>query len=330
MTPQKAVDLNMRQLVLPAPVIGEVRIYTFEVNGELILFDTGLFGHESIQFLRSEIDLKKLKYVFITHWHPEHAGLAAFLGAETSAEIFISKRDADKLSQLEGFRGKMKNIFLSRGFPDVAAQQQSSFYLGLIDMAPVPDTYRILEESHDLLDHLGIRWFYCPWHSARDVVYLLQNYAVIGDTVLKDVFSCPTIEVDPTTSTGGRFNNYRAFCDSISLLKQIEDYTLLPSHREPVASIDAWVEFIVSKLVERTRAVASHLRAGKTVYQTVVQHFQERVDSPFFLYLKASEIAMSHDFLLAPELLLQALEKNNLHMYPNGLPTPWLDIEKKD
>ena len=64
--------------------------------------------------------------------------------------------------------------------------------------------------------------------------------------------------------------------------------------------------------LERTKAVAPHLQAGKTVYQTTHEFFGTQVKKPFMFYLKASEVALSKDFLDAPEFLIGALEKNGL------------------
>ena len=83
-------------------------------------------------------------------------------------------------------------------------------------MAPVPENYRVLEESQDVLDALGLSYFYSPWHGGCDVIYMLQNYAISGDTVLKGIFSCPCIEVDLDDPVAGRFNNYASLCEAIS------------------------------------------------------------------------------------------------------------------
>ncbi len=262
--------------------------------------------------MRDNIDFDRLKHVFITHWHPEHCGLAAFLEKETSAEIYISKYEAEKLSHPERYTLQKSNLLPNLGFATVEVEQQKEFSRWLSSIAPSPENYRVLEESHDVLEALGIKYFYSPWHGGCDVIYLLQNYAISGDTVLNGIFSCPCIEVDLDDPSAGRFSNYAALCEAISELKKIENYSFLPSHRDPVENVDDWIEFFVTKLIERTRALAPLLQSGNTVYQTTVKYFGKKVEKPFHLYIKASEVALCHDFLNAPEQLVQALEKNDL------------------
>jgi hydroxyacylglutathione hydrolase len=309
----KPANSNMQKLSVPTPyLVGDVKVYTFEVDGKLILFDTGPPTDDARQFLKDNVDLDRLKYVFITHWHPEHCGLAAFLEKETTAEIIISKYEAEKLSHPERHALQMNNLLPSLGFDEDEVEKQREVARWLETIAPTPENYRVLEESQDVLDALGLSYFYSPWHGGCDVVYMLQNYAISGDTVLKGIFSCPCIEVDPDDPSAGRFSNYAALCEAISQLKKIENYSFLPSHRDPVESVDDWIEFFVTKLVERTRALAPLLQSGNTVYQSTVKFFGKRVEKPFHLYIKASEVALCHDFLNAPEQLIQALEKNDL------------------
>jgi len=309
----KPADSNMQKLSVPTPyLVGDVKVYTFEVNGELILFDTGPPTDDARQFLKDNIELNRLKYVFITHWHPEHCGLAAFLQKETSAEIFISKYEAEKLQHPEQYVLQLTNLLPALGFAADEVEQQKDVLRWLQSMAPIPEHYRLLEESQHVLDALGLSYFYSPWHGGCDVIYLMKNYAIIGDTVLKGIFSCPCIEVDFDDPTAKRFSNYAALCEAISQLKKIENYSFLPSHREPVESVDVWIEFFVTKLVERTRALTPLLQSGNTVYQTTVKFFGKKVEKQFHLYIKASEVALSNDFLSAPDMLIQALEENGL------------------
>jgi hydroxyacylglutathione hydrolase len=309
----KPADSNMQKHSVPTPyLVGDVKVYTFEVNGHLILFDTGPPTDVARQFLKDNINLDRLKYVFITHWHPEHCGLAAFLEKETTAEIIISKYEAEKLSHPERHTLQMSNLLPSLGFGEDAVEQQREVSRWLKAMAPTPENYRVLEESQDVLDALGLSYFYSPWHGGCDVIYMLQNYAISGDTVLKGIFSCPCIEVDFDDTSAGLFSNYASLCDAISQLKKIERYSFLPSHRDPVESVDAWIEFFVTKLIERSRALAPLLQSGNSVYQATVKYFGKKVEKRFHLYIKASEVALCHDFLNAPELLIRALEKNDL------------------
>lgn len=303
----------MRQLAVPTPyVIGDIKVYSCELNGELILFDTGPMTADALSYLEKRVNLDRLKYVFITHWHPEHCGLAALLEERTPAEIVLSKHEAYRLKGIKNYFKQLALLLACLGFPGNEIERLVNHLRVLNEGIPMPDNVVLLEESEGLLDALGIQYFYCPFHSARDVVYLVGNYALSGDIVLKDIYSSPCIEPDPV-SPSERFDNYYALCAAISQLKGIEKYKLLPSHWEPVESIDNWIDFMAAKLVERTCAVAPLLLDGNTVYQTTVKHFGERIRrNPLYFYIKASEVNLSREFLEAPQLLVEALHNNGL------------------
>jgi hydroxyacylglutathione hydrolase len=304
----------MRQLFVPTPyVVGDVRVYSFELNGELILFDTGPMTDEALKYLQGEIDFDRLKYVFITHWHPEHCGLAALLEKRTSAEIIISQYEAYRLQYPEQHLNQLGNLFAQLGFPAGEVERLVKNLRTLIGEIETPEKFRLIEESQGLFDTLGLEYFYCPWHSGSDVIYLAGNYAISGDTVLKAIYSSPSIEVDPHVSSGVRFSNYNALCAAISQLKEIEKYQFLPSHQDPITTVNEWIEFIVTKMMERTRTVSSLLKSGNSVYQTTVKYFGKGlIRNPLYFYIRASEVALSKDFLDSPELLVQALKKNGL------------------
>ena len=87
----------MRQHTVHTPyMVGDAHFYSTEIDGELVLFDTGPPTPEALDFLCREIDLTRLRYVFITHCHVDHYGLAAHIAANSGAEILIPRKDADQ------------------------------------------------------------------------------------------------------------------------------------------------------------------------------------------------------------------------------------------
>jgi glyoxylase-like metal-dependent hydrolase (beta-lactamase superfamily II) len=78
-------------------MVGPVHCYTTELNGKLILFDTGPPTSSAEQYHNAHLDLDKLKYVFITHCHIDHYGLASWFETHTDAQIFVPYRDGLKM-----------------------------------------------------------------------------------------------------------------------------------------------------------------------------------------------------------------------------------------
>ena len=74
-----------RHTVMTPYMVGEVHYYSTEINGELVLFDTGPPTPGGLAELVRTVDLKRLKHLFVTHCHVDHYGLAAHIESHSAA-----------------------------------------------------------------------------------------------------------------------------------------------------------------------------------------------------------------------------------------------------
>ena len=295
----------MQQHTVQTPyMVGEAHFYSTEIDGELVLFDTGPPTPEGQAFLASCIDLARLKHVFITHCHVDHYGLARFIGENSDAEIYIPRKDALKIKnhdkrlayievELEGLGFDREYV---RRFREII--EQNRIFPG------APERFQIVEES-DVPARLGIGVLGCPGHSQSDLVYLVGESAVTGDILLRGIFQAPLLDVDLDTFAG-RFRNYETYCASLRRLAELRERQILPGHRFTVDSLDEAILFYVGKLCERAgrlRGFPAHL----PIPLLLDRLFGESGPDPFVAYLKASEIVFMRDFLAEPERLQASL-----------------------
>ena len=298
--------LLMRQHTVNTPyMVGEAHFYTTEIEGDLVLFDTGPATAEAWAFLQGEVDLARLRYLFVTHCHVDHYGLAAHIALHGGAEIFIPRKDAVKLRRHEERIGKLQSLLVECGFDEGFVRRLRKTFDDNKVFPVVPERYTVLEES-PVPEQLGITWMSCPGHSQTDIVYGVGAYAVTGDILLKNIFQAPLLDVDLETFSG-RFRNYDAYCDTLLKLPEIRGCTILPGHRRDVSSLDETILFYVRKLLERAIQVARYAETG-TVRGVIGELFGGNVTDPFLLYLKASEIMFMRDFLAEPGRLRRSLE----------------------
>jgi hypothetical protein len=53
----KPINLIMRQLAVPTPyLIGDIKVYSCEIKGKLILFDTGPVTDKALRYLEKNVD----------------------------------------------------------------------------------------------------------------------------------------------------------------------------------------------------------------------------------------------------------------------------------
>ena len=292
----------------PYPV-GEVHFYTTEINGELILFDTGPLTNEGFECLRRQVDLSRLRHIFITHCHADHFGTVADLARHTDANILLPRRDAIMLRRREERLSHLEKLLCGYGF----TREEVDGFRSIAEANnafPAPtERFSVVEES-EIPEALGISWLSCPGHSQSDLVFRVGNYAVTGDVLLRDIYQSPLLDVDADTFAG-RFRNYDVYCSTILELAKLRDSRILPGHRYSVESVDDTIISYVKKMLKRAGQVKK-LADVESVREVADQLFEAPLSDPFYTYLKVSEIVFLRDFLSDPGRLEESLKRIGL------------------
>lgn len=297
----------MKQHTVMTPyLVGEVHYYSTEIEGELVLFDTGPPTPEAMAELERSVDLKRLKYLFVTHCHIDHDGLAAFVEARSDARIFFPVKDVLRLRRGEEWVAGFRALVAEAGFPGEVSRR-------LLDAFHTPHRYPErfeIAETSGAAERLGISILDCSGHSQSDLVYVVNGFAVTGDILLREIFQSseltPCAE-DPFT----RFRNYDAYCKSIPKMASLRGLTVLPAHRYSIESVDETILFYIRKLLERARLIKRFAEVEK-VSEVVGNLFGDAMANPVVTYIKASEIYFLRDFLADPQRLRCALQQVNL------------------
>jgi len=302
----------MRQHTITTPyLVGDVHYYTAEINGESILFDTGPPTPEALHHLRSEVNIKKLSYVFITHCHADHYGLVDHLSHHTIATILLPRRDVLKFTHHQRRMEVMQQLIREQGFDERHVNLFRQVIENNMVTPKLPARYEIAEESK-IPASLGIEVIPCPGHSQSDLVYLCGDDVVSGDVLLHNVFQIPLLDADLDT-LAGRFDNYGAYCQTLLQLPRLAGKRIHPGHRGSVDGVEATIVWYVRKMLERARRMRalSHTD-GIDLMQIVHRLFGETFGDIFVVYLKVSEIMFLRDFLADPDLLRNSLARIGL------------------
>jgi 2,4-dienoyl-CoA reductase (NADPH2) len=299
----------MQQHTVQTPyMVGEVHFYSTEIDGNPVLFDTGPPTNEGEVCLRNSVDLKHLKYLFITHCHVDHYGLANFIIQHSNAEVFIPRRDVIKFQRHSERMERIGELLVAYGFGgDFTNQLRESFEKNKI-FPVTPERFRVVEDSEELTA-LGISYLPCPGHSQSDLVYLTGESAITGDVLLRNIFQAPLLDIDMDSFTG-RFRNYDAYCSSLFNLVLLRGRQILPGHRRYIDGVDEAIVYYVTTLLERVVQLLPFKRLPMNLI--IERLFKGRLTEPFFIYLKVSEIVFMLDFLDNPTLLKSTLTQIGL------------------
>jgi len=297
---------GMRQHTIRTPyLIGEVHCYSTEIRGELVLFDSGPPTEEAFASLAAQLDLSRLKYLFLTHCHIDHYGLAARLAERSDVRIFIPRAEARMMRRGAEGLDLLAGLLAEAG----CTEEITRFIRGKMERelheTNLEGRFEIVEES-DVPARLGIQWLACPGHSQSDLVYLCGDDAVTGDILLRNIFQVPILDVDSETFNG-RFRNYDAYCESIRTLRRLRGCRIHPGHRWQIDGVDATVLLYAQNLLERAGKVKD-IAPGRSILDILRILFGDISKNPFFIHMKASEIVFALDFLADPGRLKASLE----------------------
>jgi 2,4-dienoyl-CoA reductase (NADPH2) len=297
----------MRQHTVLTPYqFGEAHFYSTEINGELVLFDTGPSTPAAFAFLKEQVDLKRLKYLFITYCHVDHFGLAASIAKESAAEIFIPRNDAIKLRHREERLAQFEKLFVEYGFDIDFAHGLKDWFSEHVWFSVDTEGFKIVEES-GVLDKLGITCLSVPGHSQSDLVYLYGDYAITGDILLRGLFPVPLLDMD-VENFSSRFVNYAAYCATLLKLQKLHGYKILPGHCRYLTSLNDTIVSYVRRLLKRAGQV-KRLNGVESIQEVISKLLGGMPADPVHLYSKTSEIIFMRDFLSEPDKLKHSLEQ---------------------
>ena len=174
----KPKDFKVIHQALAPPIETNCYLLYDEKSSEAALVDVG----GPVDTLTSAIRAKnlKLKYIFITHCHPDHVyGLPAVKQLFPAAKICVSKADYEDAKLYSQWEKKLRpeEVAEIKKFPE--AVKLMSFDLSSVCK---PDIF--LEDDQTCkLGNLQIRTIFSPGHSRGSVCYYVGNALFSGDVL---------------------------------------------------------------------------------------------------------------------------------------------------
>ncbi|MFB6171935.1 MAG: MBL fold metallo-hydrolase [Haloarculaceae archaeon] len=178
---------------------GANNAYLIDTDETTVLVDTGESARE--QTLRAALDDEGVSFadvdeVFLTHWHPDHSGLAGLIQEESGATVRIHERDAPLARHDDAAWSEFSEIQQSRleawGVPEAKRQQlfDHRAEADITERASLSSVASFADgETFAVGDHV-LRVVHTPGHTAGSVCFALDDGTgtpgdvVTGDTLL--------------------------------------------------------------------------------------------------------------------------------------------------
>ncbi|UVO54638.1 MBL fold metallo-hydrolase [Sphingomonas sp. SUN039] len=253
---------------LPVPgLLKHINVWLLEDDGGVALVDTGLKLPESKDAWRRALDGRPVSRVLVTHFHPDHLGLAGWLCFKHGAPLWMNRTEyllarmliADKRDEPPveavtqaveaGWTPEQVAPFKARGWGNFAAI-----------VSPMPVGHVRIKDG-DVI-RIGARdW--TVWvgsgHTPEHVCFvdLKGKVMIAGDQVLPRITS--NVSVTITEPTGDPLGDWLASIEKFRALP--DDLLVLPAHGEPFYGLHARLD----RLEEGHRTSLNRLHAHLTV-----------------------------------------------------------------
>jgi len=275
-----------------------------EGRAALALVDTGL-GDAATQALHAQVlgsaaQGRRLARLLVTHYHPDHAGCAAWLAERHGAELWMTRGEfltvhAARTGSAGYSVAEQIGLFRAHGLDEDAARalhSRGNLYGRMVPGFPAAHR-RVLEG--DVL-RIGARswraivgYGHAPEHLSLYSPEL--NVLVAGDMLLPKISTHVAVRpVDPMS------NPLRMFLDSIARLRELpEDVLVLPSHGLPFRGAHARIAALEAHHAARLEALEAVLReAPRAAAEVLEALFRRRLDSGAMFFAMGEAIAHLH------------------------------------
>ena len=285
--------------------LDHINLWLLEDNDAWLLIDSGL-GNEPTRAMwekifKEKIGSKPVRRMLVTHYHPDHAGNAAWLCTRTGAELWMTRGEYLTVhAARNGTAGyspeAQKDLFRANGLDE--AQSNALLTRGGLYKKLVPDfpfSHRRLFEGERITVggrswRVIVGYGHAPEHASLHCEAL--NVLISGDMLLPRISTNIAVRpVDPSS------NPLRHFLESIRrYLDMAEDMLVLPSHGLPFRGAHARIAQLeahhAARLSELAAACAVSPRSAADVLEVL---FRRKLDTSQIFVAMGEAIAHLHD-----------------------------------
>jgi len=252
---------------------GRNNAYLFSADGDVTLIDTGIATPDQFEdeLAAHGLSVEDIDQILLTHWHPDHSGLAGDIQARSGATVYVHEKDAPLVRQEDALRERQQTLFDEWGMPP-AARETLQPHLAVDEVAGRPPTIetfadgKYIDAGASKFEVLAV-----PGHTVGLSCFVFQGEtgqeALVGDAILPEY----------TPNVGGadvRVDRpLERYLDTLETIIDEDFERVWPGHRGVIESPTERARTIIEHHRNRARKVLAILsEAGPADAWTVSAH----------------------------------------------------------
>jgi glyoxylase-like metal-dependent hydrolase (beta-lactamase superfamily II) len=287
-------------LSMPLPfALDHINLWLVEDHDGWTVIDTGIGNADTRALWEKILGSKKIKRVIVTHYHPDHAGNAAWLCQRYGVELWMTQGEyltahAVRTSSAGYTTDAVLSVFRKNGLDQQRASGmggRGNRYAALVPEFPL--SYRRIIEGDEIAigEH---KWRAMIGHGhAPEHLSLYSgslNTLIAGDMLLSTISTNVSVwSIDPEGDP------LRLFLDSIARYRDLPaDVLVLPSHGKPFRGAHERVEQLERHHEERLKELIQSLKTPQSAAELLTVLFRRPLDSHQTFFAMGEAIAHLH------------------------------------
>lgn len=291
-----------------------------------LLIDGGLKHRSCLNHLRRQlaaldIPPRGIKWLLITHFHPDHIGLASEIKVMSDAQIILHRLDWEVLQLIVKAAGGLSRETFNRWVTSLGVPPSEmdgydrvlEFGIALFPADLEPDI--LLDGDEQPVGDTGLRAILTPGHTPGHVcVYDAANRLLFsGDHVLMGITSHITPGILSDDDQLGRY------LESLKKLQSLDVQMVLPAHENPFAGLSERANQLLEHHERRLQQVLAPIRHGALSARDIASRVEwvvglwEQMDG--INRLLAIQETLAHLRLLQERGAVIATEREGVNLY---------------
>jgi len=300
----KEVAPGIHWLRMPLPFkLDHINLWALEDGEGWTLVDTGINRDETRAAWQGLFDGplggRPIKRIIVTHFHPDHMGLAGWLTEKFDVEMWATEKEWGTASGLykdtgPGHVERARHFYRAAGFGEELMQEvekRQNPYPSRVSL--IPEHFRKIAED-DIIDIGGRGWrvIVGTGHSPEHACLYCDEAKVLisGDQILPKI--TPNVSVWPQFP---EMNPLNLFLGSLGKFRGLDTETLvLPSHNWPFQGLIERLDQLAHHHDERLDEVVAVCAEPQSGTQVLKHLFKRELDSHQLFFAIGESLAHLH------------------------------------